>query len=133
MAYSSVVFNEGEPLDPNKLNQLQLNLSDVYKTSSSLYNATLNDQGAPTIPVITSGQFNITTSLGVSESVLLPVSPSFKSIPRFFCTIGGGSLGGAQITLAIKNATSAPALYTIATKAGLTITINWLAIENKEL
>jgi len=29
MAYSSVVFNEGEPLDPNKLNQLQLNLSDV--------------------------------------------------------------------------------------------------------
>ena len=83
MAYSSVVFNEGEPLDPNKLNQLQLNLSDVYKTSSSLYNATLNDQGTPTIPVITSGQFNMTTSLGVSEAVLLPISPSFKSIPRF--------------------------------------------------
>jgi len=132
MAYSSVVFNEGEPLDPNKLNQLQLNLSDVYKTSSSLYNATLNDQGAPTIPVITSGQFNLTTSIP-PESVLLPISPSFKSIPRFFCTIGGGSLGGAQITLAIKNATSAPALYAISTKAGLTITINWLAIENKEL
>ena len=129
--YQTVTFNEGEPLDAAKLNSLQTNLTDVYK--SSLSNTTLNDLGAPTTPVIISGQLNITTIVGTSESTLLPINQSFKGIPRFFCTIGGGSIGGAQITLAVKNATSAPAVYAISTKAGLTITVNWLAIENQEM
>jgi hypothetical protein len=81
MAYSSVIFNEGEPLDPTKLNQLQLNLSDVYKTSLS--NATLNDQGAPTLPVVYSGQRTWKTTLNAgtryqSSGVTLPQSFDFN-------------------------------------------------------
>jgi hypothetical protein len=84
MAYSSVVFNEGEPLDPVKLNQLQLNLSDVYKTSSSLYNATLNDQGSASVPVVYSGERTWKTTLKAgtryqSSGVTLPQSFDFNS------------------------------------------------------
>jgi hypothetical protein len=82
MAYSSVVFNEGEPLDPVKLNQLQLNLSDVYKTSLS--NATLNDQGSASVPVVYSGERTWKTTLKAgtryqSSGVTLPQSFDFNS------------------------------------------------------
>ena len=50
MPYSSVVFNEGEPLDPTKLNKLQESLTEVFKTSLS--NSTVDENGSTTIPLI---------------------------------------------------------------------------------
>ena len=50
MPYSSVVFNEGEPLYPNKLNKLQESLTEVFKTSLS--NSTVDENGSTTIPLI---------------------------------------------------------------------------------
>jgi hypothetical protein len=67
MPYSSIVFNEGEPLDPNKLNQLQTNLADIYKTSSSLVNATLNDQGSSSVPIVFSNQRTWTSKLNANQ------------------------------------------------------------------
>ena len=50
MPYSSVVFNEGEPLDPTKLNKLQESLTEVFKTSLS--NLTVDENGSTTTPLI---------------------------------------------------------------------------------
>ena len=55
--YQTVTFNEGEPLDAAKLNSLQTNLTDVYK--SSLSNATLNDQGELSVPLVHIGQISL--------------------------------------------------------------------------
>ena len=37
-----VTFNEGEPLDVTKLNNLRLNITNTYATAASLQNATLD-------------------------------------------------------------------------------------------
>jgi hypothetical protein len=77
MPYSPVVFNEGEPLDPTKLNKLQESLTEVFKTSLS--NLTADDTGSTTVPVIHFGQAN-SGALVANETkdVVLPIPSSFN-------------------------------------------------------
>lgn len=50
-----VVFNDGEPLDPTKLNNLMANITNVYAAQSSLNNSTVD--GTPIgVPVVWLGQ-----------------------------------------------------------------------------
>jgi hypothetical protein len=125
-----VTFNEGEPLDVTKLNNLRLNITNTYATASSLQNATLDGKS---IPVIDSGTVQIKTKVGKSDPVNLPINPNFSGTPMFIVSIGGGSTSGAQITLAIQNATSAPQVYAISNKADLNIVVNYIAIEKKSI
>jgi hypothetical protein len=125
-----VTFNEGEPLDVTKLNNLRLNITNTYATASSLQNATLDGKS---IPVIDSGTVQVKTKVGKSDPVNLPINPNFSGTPMFIVSIGGGSTSGAQITLAIQNAASAPQVYAISNKADLAITVNYLAVEKKSI
>ena len=125
-----VTFNEGEPLDVTKLNNLRLNITNTYATASSLQNATLDGKS---IPVIDSGTVQVKTKVGKSDPVNLPINPNFSGTPMFIVSIGGGSTSGAQITLAIQNAASAPQVYAISNKADLNITVNYIAIEKKSI
>ena len=63
--FDPVVFNEGEPLDVNKLNAIQQNTSLVYRQTSQIYNATVGDgsstQTAPYIPIVNAGYVGQTT------------------------------------------------------------------------
>lgn len=132
MPYSPVVFNEGEPLDPNKLNQLQTNFTEVNK--NSLANATKTEDGSLKIPLIDAGTVSLTTVVGKTNAVVLPKNSAFKGIPTYFCTIGGGSTDSNQwITLGIQNASTNPAVYAISNVAGKALTINYLAIEDNVL
>jgi hypothetical protein len=75
MPYSSVVFNEGEPLDPTKLNKLQESLTEVFKTSLS--NATTDDTGAALIPLIHFSKINsgpLVANIATQVRVALPSS-----------------------------------------------------------
>lgn len=48
-----VVFNDGEPLDPTKLNNLVKNINNIYQTSAiSLSNSTMGDGTTPQVPII---------------------------------------------------------------------------------
>jgi hypothetical protein len=48
-----VVFNDGEPLDPTKLNNLVKNINNVYQSSAiSLSNSTLSDGTKLQTPVV---------------------------------------------------------------------------------
>ena len=40
--FETITFNEGEPLDPNKLNKLQENIVTTYSTANNLFNSTLD-------------------------------------------------------------------------------------------
>jgi hypothetical protein len=127
-----VTFNEGEPLDVTKLNNLRLNITNTYATAASLQNATLDGKS---IPVIDFGTVTVKTVANkASEGVNLPINPNFSGTPMFFVSIGGGSTKDAQITLGIRNAnstTSSPQVYAISTVGNLTITVNYIAIQKK--
>ena len=126
-----VTFNEGEPLDVTKLNNLRLNITNTYATASSLQNATLDGKS---IPVIDCGTVIVKTIANKSsDPVILPINPNFSGTPMFFVSIGGGSTSGAQITLGIRNAATSPAVYAISTVGNLNITVNYLAIEKKSI
>jgi hypothetical protein len=43
LGITNVNFMEGEPLDPNKLNILQANITSVFKQNQSLQNATVDE------------------------------------------------------------------------------------------
>jgi hypothetical protein len=126
-----VTFNEGEPLDVTKLNNLRLNITETYATASALQNATLDGKS---IPVIDSGTVIVKTKVGKSDPVNLPINPNFSGTPMFVISIGGGSIPkDAQITLGIQNGTSAPQAYAISNKADLNITVNYIAVEKKSI
>jgi hypothetical protein len=104
MPYSSIVFNEGEPLDPNKLNQLQTNLADIYKTSSSLVNATLNDQGSSSVPIVFSNQRTWTSKLNANQKytsspAALPSSFNFNSPIYVTASVAQALPANTQITV----------------------------------
>jgi hypothetical protein len=87
-----VTFNEGEPLDVSKLNNLRLNQVTTYQIASSLQNSTIDGK---TVPMIDYGSVNVVTKLGSSAAVSLPINPNFTGTPTIIVSIGGGSVGSA--------------------------------------
>ena len=136
MAYSSIVFNEGEPLDPNKLNQLQTNLSDVYKTSSMLYNATLNDQGSATVPLIYSNQRTWTSTLkagvkSTSTAASLPSSFNFSQPIYTTASIAQPLPTGTQITVSAYISNNSLYVDVIPSKDIVGLIVHFSAIQQK--
>ena len=79
MAFETVVFNEGAPLDPDTLTKLQSNITSVYSQQGLLNTTVTGLQGQVTSSFTDSGRVNITgmTKNTWSGSVTVPVSSSF--------------------------------------------------------
>lgn len=124
-----VTFNEGEPLDVSKLNNLRLNQVTTYQIASSLQNATIDGK---TFPKIDFGTVNVVTKLGSSTAVNLPISSGFVGTPTFIVSIGGGSVGSATvIPRVIGQSGSNPQVIVNSTKDVGTIQVNFIAIQNQ--
>ena len=124
-----VTFNEGEPLDVSKLNNLRLNQVTTYQIASSLQNSTIDGK---TVPMIDFGSVNVVTKLGSSAAVSLPINPNFTGTPTFIVSIGGGSVGSAiAIPRVINQSGSNPQVIVNSTKDVGTIQVNYIAIQNK--
>lgn len=101
------IFNDGEPLDASKLNDLKDGLTKTYQIAQGLQN-TLED-GTTTIPIISGGSITIpavtAAAGGPSQVVDLPVDAKFNNeTPFYTVSIGGGSIDPKrQITLRIIN------------------------------
>ena len=104
------IFNDGEPLDASKLNDLKDGLTKTYQIAQGLQN-TLED-GTTTVPVISAGFVTIPALTaadgGPSQVVDLPLDAKFNGeLPIYTVCIGGGSFGSnsskRQITLRIIN------------------------------
>ena len=101
------IFNDGEPLDASKLNDLKDGLTKTYQIAQGLQN-TLED-GTTTVPVISGGSITIpavtSASGGPSAIVDLPVDAKFNGEnPIYTISIAGGSIPNkTQITLRIIN------------------------------
>ena len=125
-----VTFNEGEPLDVSKLNNLRLNQVTTYQIASSLQNSTIDGK---TVPMIDYGSVNVTISkVGSNGPVALPINPNFTGTPTFIVSIGGGSVGSAiAIPRVINQSSSNPQVIVNSTKDVGTVQVNYIAIQNK--
>ena len=125
----AVTFNEGEPLDVTKLNNLRLNITNTYESVAGLQNATLDGK---TVPMIDFGTVDVITKVGSSSPVNLPINPNFTGTPTFIVSIGGGSVGSAiAIPRVIGQAGSTPQVIVNSTKDVGTVKVNYIAIQNK--
>lgn len=140
--WKSVVFNEGAPLDPNDLNQLQTNLTNVFNTSKSLLNATKDASGTNRVAIIDSNTETITLSgKANTPSAAFPVTFSSSFSPgteiSFTASVGEAptsAMGVVSVAAVVTPNTLNGKLYvtTSLAKAG-TIKVNWIAAQLKDI
>jgi hypothetical protein len=126
-----VTFNEGEPLDVTKLNNLRLNITNTYETAASLQNATLDGK---TVPMIDFGSVDVVVNkVGSNGPVNLPINSNFSGTPLFIVSIGGGEIGSAIVSARVIGQSGSTPQVLVQSSAALnkTIKVNFIAIQNK--
>ena len=130
--YQSVTFNEGEPLDAAKLNSLQSNFTEVYK--SSLSNATVNDQGELSVPLVHFGQISLTLGTADKASTPVQVTPpaSFSSsIPIFIIAGVAQSIQKSIIGVYAYKSGESYLISGISNVSASTVLVNYVMIQQK--
>ena len=125
----AVEFNEGEPLDPNKLNDLKHNIIITYeeavKNNSDTGYKTLFDSGSEDIIIKKDG------TTGTSKELSLGTLPN----PSIIASIGSALPFGTFATLSIQDATTRPKIrvsISPASKAGITLKVNYLLVSKQQ-
>jgi hypothetical protein len=115
--FETITFNEGEPLDPNKLNKLQENIVTTYATANNLFNSTLDGQTSSFKAITNAGTIECTgVSKGTTKSFDLDLGTGFSNVssnpPRIVVSLSGGLGTGDSVTLSVTGAaTASPKLF----------------------
>ena len=115
--FETITFNEGEPLDPNKLNKLQENIVTTYSTANNLFNSILDGQTSSFKAITNAGTVECTgVSKGTTKSFDLDLGTGFSNVssnpPRIVVSLSGGLATGDSITLSVAGAaTASPKLW----------------------
>ena len=133
--YNPVTFNEGEPLDPQKLMQLQANVTNLVTDVNKigLQNAT----DGTSYSMLTDGGSFETEALvvGTPFEYKVPYSSAFdeSSPPKIIATVSSvlPEKGGEIITLSVKSSNSEPTIQVWTNKARKGVWINWFAFQKK--
>jgi hypothetical protein len=131
--YTQIVFNEGEPLDANKLNRLQDGVNSANQTSAVLYNSTLNSQSQPVIPIINAGQVVLKDGLPKNTlvSVDLALGDMFAGLgtPKVVATYRSGLSSSQYVSVAVVGlAGSSPKIHVVSSVAEKgPVYIDWIA------
>lgn len=127
--YKPVVFNEGAPLDPQKLNDLQTNITNLVGDVGGLKNSTTDS----TYTLLTDAGTYMTDDLvvGTADEYEVPYSASFSKAPRIIASIGTSIQPGYIVTVSIKDAATNPKIQVWTNKARGPIRVNWMAFEKK--
>ena len=135
-----VIFNAGAPIDVNKLNQLQRNISSVYEKNSSLLNTTNTTVGGiqkeiRVFPIVDVGQVELKVN-GNSQQVPFK-NTNFTKAPSIVATIASNldTKTSYSIRATANNATNAniEVVSTNEKATGQPILVNWIAIEMKTI
>jgi len=123
-----VTFNEGEPLDPKKLNDLRLNITNTYQTAAALQNATSSGNqtllmDAGTLPAVKIGTANTAVTID------LPVHAKFGgNIPFYIVSIGSEVYSKDIVSVGVKDQqTAKPKAVINASVAGRSYIVNYIA------
>lgn len=136
---SSVKFNAGAPIDVNKLNKLQDNISSIYETNSSLLNTTNTTVGniqtaVRVFPIIDKGTQKLIVN--GNQQVFNFSNPNFTEAPTVVASIAVNPKKEALYTVsAIPKGQRQYALEVTSSKdnTGTTVEVNWIAIQMKEI
>ena len=125
--YTPVIFNEGAPLDPQKLNDLQINISNLVGDVGGLKSATLDAQ----YTVKTDAGYFKTDDLktGSPYTLEVPYSSSFAGVPKIIASIGSAISSGEIVTVSVASSTSKPTIQVWTNKNRGPVTVNWIAFE----
>jgi hypothetical protein len=131
----TVVFNEGEPLDPDKLNKVQSNIVSVYSTTGLLNTTVTGIQGQITTSLTDSGKVLVTgMSTDKFGSVSVPVSGSFTSNAIIVATVAQ-TLGDSVEDILIYVGQVSGGSFKIAAKSSIAnrkqVYVNYIITEKK--
>jgi nitrate/nitrite-specific signal transduction histidine kinase len=141
--FNRVVFNAGEPIDTNKLNQLQANLNILYTDNAALKqtsNQTVSGlegitKQIPVIPVIDTGRVNCKIN-GNSEIVHFS-NASFSVTPNLIATISSNLDTTTSYSIrATAESTTQGRIEVVSTdtkKNNDPILVSWIAVQMKEV
>ena len=133
-----VTFNEGEPLDPVKLNKLASNIDNLYKMQS-LANQT-NDAGNPAVPIIFHQLFKF-EEVGAGAIVTEAVNNGSKYTQseiksgniHAVAGLRNGLTKDDNITVSIASITTNPTVYVVNKGKKRNIYVDVIAIYLKEV
>lgn len=135
-----VTFNEGAPFDPNDLNQLQLNLTDVFGKSTSLLNATKDSSGQNRVAIVDQGTTEVTISPNKAITASVTFSPTFiAGMDTGFVASVGQALTSTIAPISVSTILNSDKtggtinVYSTATKAAGVVKINWIATQLKTI
>ena len=125
-----VTFNEGEPLDINKLNNLKANITNTFQVANSntILNAT--QDGTKNVS-IDFGTINIpSVSANVIAKAQLPIGAQFNGVmPQFIVSMARGLWDKEQISLGVKTeGTTATVQFLTNSSKRTNVDINWIAV-----
>jgi hypothetical protein len=134
--FETITFNEGEPIDPNKLNKLQENIVTTYATANTLFNSTIDGQTVSYKTITDCGVIECTgVSKGTTKSFDLDLGTGFENVgtnpPRVVATLSGGLGTGDVVTISITGAaTSSPKLFiSNSNSSRSTFNVMWVAVQ----
>jgi hypothetical protein len=134
-----VTFNEGAPFDPNDLNQLQDNLTDVFTKSTSLLNATKDSSGQNRVAVTDQGTASIILKGTTPTSVSVTFTPSFTAgtDTGFVASMAQAltsTTGNVSVSAVLNTDKTGGTIYAVSNKATTsTISVNWIATQLKTI
>jgi len=134
-----VTFNEGAPFDPNDLNQLQDNLTDVFTKSTSLLNATKDSSGQNRVAVTDQGTASIILKGTTPASVSVTFTPSFTAgtDTGFVASMAQAltsTTGNVSVSAVLNIDKTGGTIYAVSNKATTsTISVNWIATQLKTI
>lgn len=132
--FEAIVFNEGEPLDPDKLNKLQTNIANTYQTSSTLYNATVGQQTQAYVPVMNCGNHTFENlKAGVRQSQKFDPGSMFSGTPHVVVGIRSNIRDKEQISVSVINLTGVPEIVCISNTDKASCRVEWIAMEKKTI
>ena len=134
--FETITFNEGEPLDPNKLNKLQENIVNTYATANNLFNSTLDGQTSSFKAITNAGTIECSgVSKGTTKSFSLDLGTGFSNIstnpPRIVVSLSGGLGTGDSVTLSVAGAaTASPNVWVSNVNSSKsTFNVTWIAVQ----
>ena len=134
--FETITFNEGEPLDPNKLNKLQENIVTTYSTANNLFNSTLDGQTSSFKAVTNADTVECAgVSKGTTKSFDLDLGTGFSNVssnpPRIVVSLAGGLGTGESVTLSVAGAsTASPKIWVSNVNSSKsTFNVTWIAVQ----
>jgi len=135
--FKPISFKEGEPFDPNKLNELQSNISAAYTASNVVYNSTFNGtQSNPVVPVIKSGQIKFgDMKAGEIKTESLPADIRTEGLvaPHVVATFRNKAKVNQIVTISVHEITTNPAITVYTNQAITSCMVDWIAVTYREV